>query len=71
MTKDNWKEFLTAAAIRALHTFVQAALGMITVGSAFADVNWLRVLSVSGVAAVVSILKSIAIGLPEVKKAGL
>lgn len=71
MTKDNWKEFLIAALIRAIHTFAQAALGMITVGNAFADVNWLQVLSVSGVAAIVSILKSFAIGLPEVKKAGL
>lgn len=71
MTKENWKEFLAAAAIRALHTFAQSALGMITVGSAFADVNWIQVLSVSGVAAIVSFLKSIAFGLPEVKKAGL
>lgn len=71
MTKANWKEFLMAAAIRALRTFVQAAIGAIAVGSAFEDVNWLRVLSVSGVAAVLSILTSIATGLPEVKKAGL
>ena len=71
MTKDNWKEFMSAAAIRALHTFAQTAIGMITVGAAFSEVNWLQVLSVSGVSAVVSILKSIATGLPEVKKAGL
>lgn len=71
MTKDNWKEFLIAALIRALRTFAQAAIGMIAVGSAFADVNWLEVLSVSGVSAVLSILTSIATGLPEVKKAGL
>ena len=71
MTKDNWKEFMIAALIRALRTFAQAAIGMIAVGSAFADVNWLQVLSVSGVSAVLSILTSIATGLPEVKKAGL
>lgn len=71
MTKDNWKEFLIAALIRALRTFAQAAIGMIAVGSAFADVNWIQVLSVSGVSAVLSILTSIATGLPEVKKAGL
>lgn len=70
MTKDNWKEFMFAAAIRAARTFAQAAIGMIAVGSAFADVNWLQVLSVSGVSAVLSILTSIATGLPEVK-AGL
>lgn len=71
MTKENWKEFLTAAAIRALRTFAQSVLSIITIGSAFADVNWLQVLSVSGMAAVLSILTSIATGLPEVKKAGL
>ena len=70
MTKYNWKEFMIAAAIRAARTFAQAAIGMITVGSAFSDVNWLMVLSVSGVSAVLSILTSIATGLPEVK-AGL
>lgn len=71
LNKDNWKEFIVAASIRALRTFAQAAIGMITVGSAFSDVNWLQVLSVSGVSAVLSILTSIATGLPEVKKAGL
>ena len=71
MTKENWKEFLMAAMIRALRTFAQAAIGMIAVGSAFSDVNWLQVLSVSGVSAVLSILTSIATGLPEVKKTGL
>ena len=70
MTKYNWKEFMIAASIRAARTFAQAAIGMITVGSAFSDVNWLMVLSVSGVSAVLSILTSIATGLPEVK-AGL
>ena len=71
MTKDNWKEFLMAAMIRALRTFAQAAIGMIAVGSAFSEVNWLQVLSVSGVSAMLSVLTSIATGLPEVKKAGL
>lgn len=71
MTKENWKEFMIAAAIRAARTFAQAALGMITVGSAFHEVDWLLVLSVSGVSAILSVLTSIATGLPEVKKAGL
>lgn len=70
MTKNNWKEFMIAALIRALRTFAQAAIGTIAVGSAFSDVNWIQVLSVSGVSAVLSILTSIATGLPEVK-AGL
>ena len=63
--KWNWKEFLKAAIIRALRTFGQAAASMIAVGAAFSEVDWLRVLSVSGVAFVLSILTSLA-GLPEV-----
>lgn len=52
---------------RALWTFAQTAIGMITVGQAFTEVNWLHILSVSAVAAIVSILKSIVIGMPEME----
>lgn len=38
---------------------------MLTVGQAFIEINWCNVLSVSGVAAVISLLTSVA-GLPEV-----
>ena len=65
MNKQNWKEWARAALIRALKTFCQTALSMITIGQAFIEVNWLNVVSVSGVAAVISILTSVA-GLPEV-----
>lgn len=61
------KEFIIALAKRALYTFAEVALSMLTVGQAFTDVNWLHVLSVGGVAAIISILKGILIGLPEVK----
>ena len=63
----DWKKWFKAAAIRALKTFAQAALSMLTVGQAFIEVNWINVLSVSGVAAVISVLTSLA-GLPEVKE---
>lgn len=53
------------AGIRAVKTFAQTALSMLTVGQAFIDINWINVLSVAGVAAVYSLLTSIA-GLPEV-----
>lgn len=65
--KWNWKKFLTAAGIRALRTFAQTFIGFIAVGAAFAEVEWLRALSVSGVASVLSILTSLATGLPEVE----
>ena len=65
MNRYNWKEWLRAAAIRAVKTFCQTALSMLTVGQAFIEVNWVNVISVSGVAAVISVLTSVA-GLPEV-----
>ena len=63
----NWKEWAIAALIRALRTFAQTFVSMIAVGAAFSEVDWLRALSVSGVAFVLSMLTSLA-GLPEVEK---
>ncbi len=63
----NWKKFLTAALIRAIRTFAQTFVSMIAVGAAFSEIEWLRVLSVSGVAFVLSIMTSLATGLPEVE----
>ena len=40
-------------------------VSMVAVGAAFSEIEWLRVLSVSGVAFVLSILTSLATGLPE------
>lgn len=59
------KQWLKAAVIRAVKTFAQTAVSMITVGQAFIDVNWANVLSVSITAAIISILTSVATGLPE------
>ena len=66
--KWDWKKFLIAALIRAVRTFAQAFVSMIGVGAAFHEVEWLRALSVSGVAFVLSVLTSLATGLPEVEK---
>lgn len=62
------KDFVIAAGIRALRTFAQTFVGFIAVGAAISEVQWLRALSVSAVAAILSILTSIATGLPEVDK---
>ena len=64
--KWNWKEWLKAALIRAVKTFAQTMVGCITVGAAVEEVQWLRALSVSGVAFVLSMLTSLG-GLPEVE----
>ena len=64
----NWKEWAMAALIRAIRTFAQTFAGCIAVGAAMNEVDWLRALSVSGVAFVLSILTALG-GLPEVDEA--
>lgn len=59
------KKWWSAALNRAIRTFCQTGLSMLTVGQAFIDVDWKTWLSVSGVAFVISILTSV-VGLPEV-----
>lgn len=59
-------EWARAAGTRAAKTMAQTAVGMLTVGMAAAEVDWVNVLSVSAVAGVISILTSIT-GIPEVK----
>ena len=66
--KWNWKEWAMAAVIRAIRTFAQTFVGFIAVGAALDEVQWLRALSVSGAACVLSVLTSLATGLPEVEK---
>ena len=61
MNKNFWK----AAVIRALRTVCQAALAMIPAAATIIAVDWLTVLSTSALAGVVSLLTSIATGLPE------
>ena len=61
----NWKKWAIAALIRAIRTFAQSMVAMIGVGAAFNEIDWLKALSVSGVAFVLSILTSLATGLPE------
>lgn len=62
----DWKAFIIAALIRAVRTFSQTFIGFVAVGAAISEIQWLRALSVSAVAAILSILTSIATGLPEV-----
>ena len=65
--KRDWKKWILAALIRAVRTFAQTFVGFIAVGAALEEVQWLRALSVSGAAFVLSILTSLATGLPEVE----
>jgi len=72
MKNDFMDEYITKFAVsagkRALWTFAETALGMITVGQAFTEINWLHIISVAGVASIASILKSIVISMPEMKE---
>lgn len=58
--------FWKAALIRAIRTICQTAIASIGTAIALSDVNWIYVLSASTLAGLLSILNSIATGLPEV-----
>lgn len=58
-------EWIKAAAIRAVKTFAQSAVALITAqATGLMDVDWQALASVSGLAALVSVLTSLG-GLPE------
>lgn len=61
------KKWWIAAGVRALKTFAQTAAAAIGVSVLISEVNWIAVLSTSALAALLSLLTSIA-GLPEVKE---
>ena len=62
------KKFLKAAAIRALRTVLQAAVAVIGASAAISEVDWLAVGSSALLAGILSLLTSIATGLPEVEE---
>ena len=65
----DWKKFIAAALIRALRTLAQTAVATIGTTALLHEVDWVMVVSASAMAAVLSILTSIATGLPEVDAA--
>lgn len=60
----NW---LKCAAIRAVKTFAQTLIAAIGTSTMFGQVEWIAALSTAGLAAVLSILTSVA-GIPEAKQ---
>ena len=60
------KAFWLASLNRAIRTVAQTALATIGSSALLTDVNWLVVLSASLMGGILSILTSIATGLPEV-----
>ena len=59
------KEFWVAAGIRALRTVCQTAISVIGTTALIQDVNWVVVGSSALLAGILSVLTSIATGLPE------
>ena len=64
---DKMKNWIKAAAVRAVKTLAQTAVATIGTAAVMGDVNWIMVASAAGLAGVLSILTSVA-GLPEIKE---
>lgn len=62
--KDDFKNWLKCAGIRAIKTIAQTAIATIGTSVAIGEVNWITVGSTSLLAGILSILTSVA-GLPE------
>lgn len=60
------KEWLKCAGIRAIKTVAQTAIATVGTAVALGDVNWVMVASAAALAGVLSLLTSVATGLPEV-----
>lgn len=60
-------EFWRAAAIRAIRTAAQTAIATIGTSAMLSEINWPAVASTTAVATILSLLTSIATGLPEVE----
>lgn len=58
-------EFIKASILRAVRTIAQTAIATIGSAMVLSDVNWTMVLSASVLAGILSILTSVATGLPE------
>lgn len=64
------KDFVKAAAIRAVRTIAQTAIAVIGTSAVLEQVNWWGVLSASVLAGILSILTSVVTDLPEAPKGG-
>ncbi len=64
MKNRNWKEWAKKAGIRATKTFAQSAVAMLPAAASIVQVDWKVVIGTATLAAVASLLMSVA-GLPE------
>lgn len=68
MITDNFKDFIRKALIRAIWTIAETSLALIGTSTMLEEVSWKMVISSSILAGIISLLKSIVTGLPEVKE---
>lgn len=61
-------KFWKAALIRSLRTFCQAIIAYVGTAAVLSEVDWLQALSAAVLAALLSILNSVATGLPEAQE---
>ncbi len=66
MKKENLKQWVKAASVRAVKTVAQSAVAGIGTAATMGQVDWYYVLSASVLAGILSLLTSVP-GLPEVK----
>lgn len=62
------KDWFKAAGIRAIKTIAQTAIATIGTAAVLGDVNWVMVASAAALAGVLSLLTSVATGLPEIQE---
>lgn len=65
--KNGFRTWLKAAGVRALKTLAQTAVATIGTTAVLSEVDWLVVASASALAAILSLLTSVA-GLPELEE---
>lgn len=67
--KEFWTKFAKATAIRAIRTMAQSAIAFIgTTAIILSDINWIHMASAVALSGILSVLTSLATGLPEVDK---
>lgn len=66
--KEKTRQWLRAAGVRAIKTMAQTAVAMLPAAASIAGVDWATVLGTAALAAVASLLTSLA-GLPELPDA--
>lgn len=66
MTKNNFREWIKRAGIRAIKTVAQTAVATAGTSTIVSEVDWSMVISASILAGILSLLTSVA-GLPEIE----